>query len=648
MCPSRRWPIPPSDILLAGVRWTVGCLPALVQLRRMNLGPRALRDKGQGTGRAGLLELSRKGKHTRVAGAARFTLLVALMAAASATSPGLQCGGDTFPVEPAGISYGFEGSPEWSPNGDLIAFTYNGDIYTVTAEGSDLRLLDRDASSPSISPDGTRIAYVSFDGQSELVVSEIDGSKRKVLTKTKNRGIRFRNTTWSPDGRSITFLSRRDGSDGIYLMASDGSDLVRIAEIGGLGVRGDSGVPVWSPNGVHMAFRDYHTELRDGEYHDLPFIVVFRRDGTGFLKIIESKSWLSQPSWSPDGRRMAVMGEDEDGRVVIYTAAVTVGGWRVRQILLGPQPSKDYRNHLRGIAWSLDGSEIRFYGAAPEFGLHAVNPDGTGLRTLLGSLPDDAELSPPGGDRIAVLARSPAGRHEVVLYTLKVEGDYVYRQNLVRNVFGKLLVEISEPQAQAQTISCSTGKAVANPDRNPDLVSDCETLLRLRSKLSGEEVTLNWAPNVPIRDWTGIYIGGSPRRVQGINFAGLFQLDSHLTGNIPAELGSLLGLKTLALHGQKLKGGIPPDLGNLDQLEKLILSDNQLEGGIPPELGNLSNLIWLYLSENALTGVIPVELVQLKKLTRLIVDGNNLTGCIPTDLVENSHLFIRTDGLEKC
>ncbi len=90
-------------------------------------------------------------------------------------------------------------------------------------------------------------------------------------------------------------------------------------------------------------------------------------------------------------------------------------------------------------------------------------------------------------------------------------------------------------------------------------------------------------------------------------------------GEIPPEIGNLVNLTTLELHGE-LTGEIPPDLGNLVNLTWLDLGSNQLTGEIPPELGNvnLTELRLYYYSymnpdkeRNAFSGCIPASLYGL-------------------------------------
>ncbi len=65
-------------------------------------------------------------------------------------------------------------------------------------------------------------------------------------------------------------------------------------------------------------------------------------------------------------------------------------------------------------------------------------------------------------------------------------------------------------------------------------------------------------------------------------------------------------------------------------------SENQLSGEIPAELGSLSNLRELRLGSNDLSGEIPAELGSLSNLTWLILSGNQLSGCVPSSLEDRS------------
>ncbi|XP_027096229.1 receptor-like protein EIX2 [Coffea arabica] len=91
--------------------------------------------------------------------------------------------------------------------------------------------------------------------------------------------------------------------------------------------------------------------------------------------------------------------------------------------------------------------------------------------------------------------------------------------------------------------------------------------------------------------------------VRYVRFMGLSK--NKLSGEIPVELMSLVGLQGLDLSRNHLSGRIPENIGNLKQLESLDLSKNDLSGPIPQSLSNLDSLGWLNLSFNELTGPIP-------------------------------------------
>ena len=172
---------------------------------------------------------------------------------------------------------------------------------------------------------------------------------------------------------------------------------------------------------------------------------------------------------------------------------------------------------------------------------------------------------------------------------------------------------------------CQDSNVVPNASTNPQLVSDCETLLALKDTLRGTG-TLNWSSSVPIRSWTGVRVGGSPLRVSE------FRIQGNMTGRIPSELGNLNGLTLLDLSNNQLTGTIPRALGNLPNLRFLYLQSNRLTGDIPAELGNLSSLEVLYLWSNQLAGTIPPQLSRANSLEELSFSDNRIVGSLPSEL----------------
>ena len=147
---------------------------------------------------------------------------------------------------------------------------------------------------------------------------------------------------------------------------------------------------------------------------------------------------------------------------------------------------------------------------------------------------------------------------------------------------------------------------------------DCINLLAAKDTLQGT-ASLNWSVNLPITDWDGIWVQGSPRRVTG-----------------------------LILTSKNLTGTIPPDLGRLDALEHLRLDDNQLTSELPAELGNLRRLRTLLLSDNQLTGEVSASWGNLEFLWHFRLGNNQLTGCIPSVLRNIFTSDSRGLGLPSC
>jgi Tol biopolymer transport system component len=158
--------------------------------------------------------------------------------------------------------------PEWSPDGDRIAFVSDRDpdyeIYTMRPDGSRVRQLTSNTApfdeNPNWSPDGRRIAFTSDRDaneatpfQSEIYTMRADGSDQTRLTFHDLSDFR---PAWSPDGRTIAFTSFRDatpenGSNAeIYTMRADGSQLTNLTQDPAF-----DGAPDWQP-------------LRDHHHHD--------------------------------------------------------------------------------------------------------------------------------------------------------------------------------------------------------------------------------------------------------------------------------------------------------------------------------------------------------------------------------------------
>ena len=144
----------------------------------------------------------------------------------------------------------------------------------------------------------------------------------------------------------------------------------------------------------------------------------------------------------------------------------------------------------------------------------------------------------------------------------------------------------------------------------------------------------NWRTDLALGEWYGVDVDHQGRVISIDLFA------NNLTGEIPAELGTLANLEDLDLSYNSLAGEIPEELGSLANLLSLDLGHNDLTGEIPEALGALDHLERLDLVSNDLTGEIPAELGTLANLERLGLHSNNLTGEIPAELGALANLRI--------
>ena len=230
-------------------------------------------------------------------------------------------------------------APSWSPDGTRIAFMSDRDghvpkgdvlptfeIYLMDADGGNQQNLTNDPNSdlsPSWSPDGKRIAFVSYrDGKvhaihgwptSEIYVMDADGGNPQNLTNNSDDDF---HPAWSPDGKRIAFTSYKDGhfigefeiTSEIYLMDADGGNQQKLTEN-----RKNDFSPSWSPDGKRIVFESD----RKGDFINFE-IYVMDADGGNQQRFTENRVDDWSPSWSSDGKRIAFSSDGDNKQADIY------------------------------------------------------------------------------------------------------------------------------------------------------------------------------------------------------------------------------------------------------------------------------------------------------------------------------------------
>jgi TolB protein len=154
---------------------------------------------------------------------------------------------------------------------------------------------------------GTRLAYVTRTIKSnkkklfKLIVADADGFNPKIVTSSVEP---LMSPSWSPDGKKIAYVSFENRRSAIFIQTLADGKRIKVASYKGI-----NGAPSWSPDGTELAL----TLSKDGS----PDIYILNLESRSLRKITKSYGIDTEASWSPDGSSI-VYTSDRGGKPQLY------------------------------------------------------------------------------------------------------------------------------------------------------------------------------------------------------------------------------------------------------------------------------------------------------------------------------------------
>ena len=254
------------------------------------------------------------------------------------------------------------------------------------------------------------VFQTTIEGNNKEIFSmDLDGSNLVNLT---NHPSFDEGPACSPDGTKIAFTSNRAPGGALFVMNADGSNPTNLTNDE---TEANYGAPSWSPDGRQIAVARFPGEFEEDPVDTGWNLYLINADGTDLRKLGGEDGLIVGATWSPNGQQL------------LFTSAgsinvINIDGSGLRQLTdTGLSVAVDPK-------WSPDGRQIVFEGwtTDPTINVHVMNEDGSNLRQLThipdGSWPIGA-WSPtwsPNGEQIAFVSNR---NDESNVYIINADGQ---------------------------------------------------------------------------------------------------------------------------------------------------------------------------------------------------------------------------------
>ncbi|MFZ4524887.1 MAG: Tol-Pal system beta propeller repeat protein TolB [Chlorobium sp.] len=224
-----------------------------------------------------------------------------------------ECDFDGHGLEQLTNSRSISLTPALSPDGKYLAYTDFSSGYPALSikNLADGKTFTAGQSGISIDPGWRNSSEVattlSFEGDQKIYLIKADGTISRRLTFSKGIDL---SPSFSPDGNKMAYVSDRNGLPQIFIEDLQSGQVSRLTFSGRYNTQ-----PSWSPAGDKIAY----TTWESGSEINIFTIGV---DGSGLKQLTENSGENESPSWSPDGR-MIVFASNRKGKKKLYIMGAT-------------------------------------------------------------------------------------------------------------------------------------------------------------------------------------------------------------------------------------------------------------------------------------------------------------------------------------